>query len=196
LTGLFTKRHFSLELARQCAQSRRTADPLTLLLFDIDHFKRVNDTHGHLAGDKVLSEVARTLRDNIREYDLAFRFGGEELVVLAPHTGLEEGLVLAERLRSAIAGRSGDSSGGPLVPVTTSVGVAAFSKMVQDPDALVEAADRALYRAKQQGRNRVEAHVDAVPPGPPTKAPDPGRRTPPSAPRNRTTAPPPTARRI
>ncbi len=160
LTQLYTKRHFQSQLARHCAASRRTGRPFALVLCDVDHFKRVNDTHGHLAGDLVLSEVAAAIRATIRESDSAYRYGGEEMAVIAPEAGAEEGRALAERLRAAVEGRPFCTPKGDALRVTASFGVAAFGGALCAPEALVAAADGALYAAKEAGRNRVRVHGD------------------------------------
>jgi len=155
LTGLHTKRHFTGELESHLARCRRTQEPLALLICDLDHFKAVNDRHGHLTGDLVLAEVAATLRGAIRGYDTGFRYGGEELCVIAPKTSLPDALRLAERLRQAVARLELRAPDGQRVPVTASFGVAAFSPALATRERLIAAADRALYRAKADGRNRV-----------------------------------------
>jgi diguanylate cyclase (GGDEF)-like protein len=186
LTRLFTKRHFTSQLARQVAQSRRTGAPFALVIADVDHFKRVNDTHGHVTGDVVLAEVAATVAATIRESDEAFRYGGEEMVVIAPDADAAAGRALAERLRAAIESRALRTARGEPLRVTASFGVAAFAPpgatapaaaapafAPADPQALVAAADKALYAAKAGGRNRVCAHGDPAPPAaaPPAAAP-------------------------
>jgi diguanylate cyclase (GGDEF)-like protein len=162
LTGLGTKRHF-LETARGLmAQSKRLGTPLSIVVLDIDHFKKVNDEHGHVAGDLVLAEVSRRLRATIRGYDMGFRYGGEELIVLAPNTKLDEAQALAERLRRGIAA-SAVSSGEKAIPVTASFGVASFDGSMKTVEALVEAADKHLYVAKKNGRNQVQPATGLIP---------------------------------
>ena len=157
LTGLYTKRHFTAELARVAARCRRTDEPLSLVLCDIDRFKDINDAHGHVTGDLVLAEVGAALRAALRRYDTAFRYGGEELCILAPQTALPSALQLAERLRGAVAALEVDGPAAEPLRVTASFGVAAFDVDHAAPQDLVAAADRALYRAKAEGRNRVAA---------------------------------------
>jgi diguanylate cyclase (GGDEF)-like protein len=151
LTGLGTKRHFGVQAGLAIESARRYGEPLSLILVDVDHFKKVNDTHGHVAGDKVLRGVAEILRRRVRGGS-AFRYGGEEMAVLLPKAGLGQAVPVAERLRAAIEARK--IAG---IRVTASFGVAAWDPSLADPAALVERADRALYRAKESGRNRVSA---------------------------------------
>ncbi|GIW70620.1 MAG: hypothetical protein KatS3mg102_0162 [Planctomycetota bacterium] len=155
LTGLFTRRHLVRELERACARSLRTGAPLAVVLLDIDHFKRVNDTWGHLAGDAVLAGVAGVVRASVRAYDLVFRYGGEELAILAAEASGAVARALAERVRRAIEAAQFADPEGRELRVTASLGVAAFARGRQTPQALLAAADQALYRAKERGRNRV-----------------------------------------
>jgi diguanylate cyclase (GGDEF)-like protein len=140
-----------LEL-RRC---RRYGSRVCVLLLDVDHFKRVNDTYGHLAGDAVLVSVGQILRTRVRSTDVAGRYGGEEFCVLLPETDLEPGRELAERLRQHIAAERFPAAGGAVFHVTCSVGLAHFDSARQKVTDLLQAADEALYRAKQQGRDRV-----------------------------------------
>lgn len=160
LTGLSNRRTFEAALQREVARALRSGDDLSLLLVDVDHFKRVNDNHGHPMGDEVLRHVGRALSTHGRELDLPARYGGEEFAVLLPGCSPEEAMGVAERLRAAIA-----SEESPL-PVTASVGLAAMHRNASDAESLVKAADEALYEAKQSGRNRTTAstsrHLRAV----------------------------------
>jgi two-component system, cell cycle response regulator len=161
LTGLANRRHFMERLGVELAAAQRHGRPLALLFLDVDHFKRVNDEHGHLAGDEALKTVADVLRAAVRKEDLVARFGGEELVVLARETGLTGARTLAERIRRAVE-RARTSFGGREIAVTVSVGVAVSVGLTRfEPGRteteLLGAADRALYRAKQRGRNTVVA---------------------------------------
>jgi diguanylate cyclase (GGDEF)-like protein len=150
-TGLFNMRHFQTMLAQELGRATRFARPLTLLMIDVDHLRRVNNTHGHLAGDQALRLVAETLRKATRGYDVAARFGGDEFCVLLPETGQEGALTVAERIRVGVE-RAGQDTG---LPVTVSVGVAALAGEPLTPEELVTLADRAAYRAKFSGRNAV-----------------------------------------
>ncbi len=129
---------------------------MTLLVVDLDHFKRVNDSYGHLAGDEVLREMATLLHDAMRTVDMVARYGGEEFVVVLPETSLEGGCAFAERLRERIEGQAFSTGGRTRVRLTASVGVAGFpAAVVESVDTLFARADAALYRAKHEGRNRV-----------------------------------------
>ena len=150
LTGLANRRHFNEELELELERSRRTGRPLTVIVCDLDHFKDVNDTFGHIVGDDVLRLVGRVLIDESRAIDLPARFGGEEFAVVLPDTDLEAGEHVADRLRVALERRS--LAVGP--PVTLSLGVACTAQVGRSSEALYRAADRALYAAKEDGRNR------------------------------------------
>jgi two-component system cell cycle response regulator len=130
------------------------------MLLDIDHFKKINDTYGHPAGDDVLREFAGRIGRNLRNFDLAGRIGGEEFVAILPDTGIETAMAVAERLRGQIAGAPMTAKGveGP-IPVTTSLGVTIASDPGESVDDLIGRADRALYAAKRNGRNRVEVEL-------------------------------------
>jgi diguanylate cyclase (GGDEF)-like protein len=159
LTGLYNRRHMDERLVSEVAAAERHGRTLSLLLVDVDHFKRVNDAHGHLAGDEALKMVAFVLRGEVRKEDVVARFGGEEFVVIARETPLEGARTLAERIRRAVE-RSRCSWQGTDLGVTVSIGVTVSvepSELVpgRSERELVEAADRALYAAKQQGRNCV-----------------------------------------
>jgi diguanylate cyclase (GGDEF)-like protein len=154
LTGLFNRRGLEERLTEEFARARRYGAPLSLIMIDIDHFKRVNDRHGHMVGDIAISHVARLLTKGRRASDIAARYGGEELVLLLPHTPLEGAMSLAERLRHQIEEtpyRAGEAEDH----LTASLGVAVYERAMREPMALLEAADRALYRSKREGRNRV-----------------------------------------
>ncbi len=153
LTHLPNRRRLDSDLQLEWQRSRRYDRPLTFLMLDLDHFKSLNDTYGHVVGDMVLRESATAVAASLRETDTAYRYGGEELAVLLRETTLEEALHVAERLRSAVAAVT--VPGHP-VTVTTSVGVAQAMPGMSDHSALVTAADSALYLAKNSGRNRVE----------------------------------------
>jgi len=156
LTGLSNKRYGAGRLTDLVYDSQRYRFALCLIMLDIDHFKRVNDNHGHQAGDAVLREVARRLRSALRQSDLAIRYGGEEFMLLLPHTDLANALVVAEKLRQAIADQPVplDKAGNTLA-ITISLGVASLNPD-EAAEHLIERADQALYRAKHGGRNRVE----------------------------------------
>jgi diguanylate cyclase (GGDEF)-like protein len=157
LTGLFNRRFLRESLPQLQASAVRRRSPLCVVMIDLDHFKRVNDVHGHLIGDRTLAAVGRTLREHSRRSDLVARYGGEEFAVLCPDTDCETGVQVAERLRVAIEQLDAEQLGHP-GPQTVSLGVAVQS--LEDeltPEQLLDHADLALYRAKHLGRNRVVA---------------------------------------
>ena len=154
LTGLPNRRFARQSLAQMWELFKRTARPFSLILADVDHFKRLNDTQGHDFGDRVLIRLADLFRSTARGADLVCRLGGEEFLVLCPDTDLEGALLLAERLRAALE----DYRFDPPVPVTASFGAAEAASDLPHEEALLKAADEALYSAKERGRNRVAAH--------------------------------------
>jgi diguanylate cyclase (GGDEF)-like protein len=158
LTGLSTRRHFGSQLDLLFGLSRRHGDPLSLLMIDVDHFKRINDTHGHQAGDEVLKGVAEVLKKHSRRSGDtkggAHRYGGEEMSILLPRTPAGGAKAVAEKIRREIEAKTFRFGGKPM-KVTVSVGVAQFVPTMPAPEALVRAADEALYSAKTTGRNRV-----------------------------------------
>ena len=151
LTGVRNRRALEDALAAELARSRRTGRPVSLLMLDIDHFKRLNDTHGHQVGDAALRAVASALTDEVRTCDVVGRYGGEEFAVVLPEIGPEDALLVAERLRARI------SALGDPVPVTASFGVAGHPTHGPDAASLIKAADDALYVAKRGGRDRAVA---------------------------------------
>jgi two-component system, cell cycle response regulator len=151
LTGLFNRRHLDEQLRSECNTARRHDQPLSILMLDIDHFKLVNDTEGHPAGDRVLQEFALRLKASVRAACIVGRWGGEEFLVIAPQTDIGAAEMLGERIRAAIAGRPVDL-GGHSIAITVSIGCAVG---VTPPVDLVKHADAALYRSKAEGRNRV-----------------------------------------
>lgn len=157
MTGLGSKAYIEQRLTEQLDHSRRHDQPLTLILVDLDHFKAINDTHGHVVGDQVLGGMGYVIRGQLRLSDVAGRFGGEEFAVLLPDTEMQGALVLAERLRQAIEDWSLEMPGGRL-KVTASMGIASLDPSMKGAVDLIDAADRALYQAKRAGRNRIERH--------------------------------------
>lgn len=152
LTGAMSRRVFVNDLAKSVAACQRVGDPAALILFDLDHFKSINDTHGHVAGDVVLRTVAEAVAGQLRAYDSFGRLGGEEFAILL-NTDLAEALEVAGRVRTAIA--SSVVPGHPEIAVTASFGVVACSDITPSANAMLDAADAQLYAAKQAGRNRV-----------------------------------------
>ena len=156
LTGLWNRSAVLERLAQELARSQRERNPVGVILTDIDHFKRVNDTYGHARGDQVLQETAKRMTETIRPYDSVGRYGGEEFLIVVADCDIEKTFGLAERIRHAISAAPMAMTGGA-IQVTHSFGVSASHPgEAVDLKDLIEAADRALYRAKQNGRNRVE----------------------------------------
>ena len=156
LTGLANRRVFNDALEREIDRSARTGEIFGLLLVDIDHFKQVNDRHGHLAGDLVLKAVARLIEESFRSIDTVARFGGEEFAVILPNVSAAFLRHVAERARARIESSRIETTRGLHVAVTVSIGtVCSRVQIPQDAKALIEAADRKLYEAKRLGRNRV-----------------------------------------
>lgn len=161
LTGLANRRHFMERGGAELGRARRTGQQVSCIMFDVDHFKKVNDTFGHDAGDAVLKALAKTARETLRGIDVLGRLGGEEFAALLPETGLEAALQAAERLRVAVADMGLVHGGAPLA-VTMSLGVAQAAGAEETLDSLLKRADEALYEAKQSGRNRVAASKPAA----------------------------------
>lgn len=156
LTGLFNRMHFGEQLDRTLSEADRNGQPVSLVLVDVDHFKKVNDTWGHEAGDAVLKHVARILQEGVRSVDVCVRYGGEEIAMLMAQTDRVRALEVAERLRSRIAATVVRHAGAEIA-VTASFGVATYPETVTVRDRLFPAADEALYAAKHDGRNCVRA---------------------------------------
>jgi diguanylate cyclase (GGDEF)-like protein len=153
LTGCFRRGHALEVLDRELRRVRRSGRPLSILMFDIDHFKQVNDKFGHLRGDELLQRVGAQLTRVLRATDVPCRYGGDEFLVILPETPLLGAQQVAETLRREVAALSGDSDMSAGTPITISVGVAAAVPGELDVVAVIERADTALYRAKRQGRN-------------------------------------------
>ena len=161
LTGLLTRREMDRVLDEELLRSQRYGHPVALILLDVDHFKQVNDTHGHVAGDTALRRVASIVTQCVRDTDRAARYGGDELAVLLPETDHVGATVLAERIRSRVASTGVElppdsAPGGATVPLTLSIGVAALpGSTASTPSEFIGRADAALYQAKRNGRNQV-----------------------------------------
>lgn len=145
LTGVTNRRHFFELAEHEFAVATRYRQPLSVILLDLDHFKRINDTHGHQAGDELLKGAAQLVRGHLRDADLFARYGGEEFIVLLPHTPAADALAVTERIRQDLAAR---------LPVTMSSGIAGILAADDTLDRLISRADQALYAAKDAGRNR------------------------------------------
>ncbi|MFZ0063545.1 MAG: GGDEF domain-containing protein [Pyrinomonadaceae bacterium] len=168
LTGLLTSKSFFSELRREAAKAEVKSHPFCVLMMDVDHFKQVNDTYGHLVGSQTLEEIGGVIKRALRAGDVAARFGGEEFAAFLLDADYAQGLVAAERVRSAVqnyefsaARRDAPAPTGTL-RITISIGVASFPDDAKDPIELIELADSALYRAKRGGRNRISAYRHSI----------------------------------
>lgn len=161
LTGLYNHRTFYALIEDERARARRFDRPVSLLLLDIDHFKYVNDTCGHLAGDSVLRGLSELLGREARAIDRVCRYGGEEITIILPEIDLDAAANIAERLRAAVEAQTFDVNGCAPLRITVSIGVASFPAHADNVQALVAAADAAMYSAKQSGRNRISRYVPA-----------------------------------
>jgi diguanylate cyclase len=161
LTTLANRKFFDLALDKAIAESAKSGEPLSLLMTDIDHFKRFNDTFGHLTGDQVLRLVAQAVKQNVKGQDVAARYGGEEFAVVLPRTGLQQALVVGDHIRRAVMGKElmKRSTGEHLGRITISVGVATF-RPNDTAQSFIGRADAGLYAAKRNGRNRVICEAD------------------------------------
>ncbi len=155
LTGLYNRRYLTDFLHREFERARRNATPVAAIMLDIDHFKRINDTFGHAAGDFVLTEIARLLTRHIRGSDMVCRYGGEEFLLILPDATLDGSRQRAENIRNLVQGLDLRYHDQPLGTITASLGVALFPNHAADTNALIQAADEALYESKGAGRNRV-----------------------------------------
>ncbi len=167
LTGLFNRAYFLDEIVYQAMRGVRDGHGLAVLLLDIDHFKRINDTLGHGAGDEVLRVVAKILRNSVRSEDMVARYGGEEFVLALTTPGVASARAAAEQVRSTLSARPILAGGGALKVTASLGGIFVEAGQFPDPAELIEVADQALYRAKAAGRDRVvfEADALALPPG-------------------------------
>ena len=160
LTGIYNRRYLERRLTDEIARANRYGMPLSVLLIDIDHFKRVNDIYGHQVGDLVLEGMAQLIATTLRTTDIVARYGGEEIMVIAPSTLVKTATELAERLRKVIENASFEvpielDCDISALGVTVSIGVACIGPRIKDMQDLIQSADKALYRAKSEGRNRV-----------------------------------------
>lgn len=154
LTQVFNKRYFTENVDREISRAHRYGRALTLIMFDIDHFKQINDSFGHLAGDHVLKQLASAVKTKIRREDVFARYGGEEFAILLPELNLKGALTTAEKIRKLVEEHEFVFE-DEVIPVTVSLGCAAVTKDTPDTSALIKAADDKLYAAKHAGRNRV-----------------------------------------
>jgi diguanylate cyclase (GGDEF)-like protein/PAS domain S-box-containing protein len=156
LTGAANRGHFAEMATIEIDRAKRFAEPLSLLLIDVDHFKRINDTYGHETGDRVIQTLAETCMTNARKIDLFARLGGEEFAMLLPRANKEPAAEIAQRLRRVLGERRVPVSGGREIAFTVSIGVSSLRPTTRDLAELLRNADAALYKAKREGRNRVE----------------------------------------
>ena len=161
LTGLYNSRYLNLVLRRESKRASRSGRPLSLLFMDLDGFKGVNDTHGHLAGSKALVEAAVIIRGSARETDVAARFGGDEFSVILPDTGREGAVSVAERIRERINAWEFLASDGLSIHLTASIGVATLPDVAASAEELLRAADVAMYRVKDAGKNGIHIAQEA-----------------------------------
>ena len=159
LTGAYNRRRFMSEITRLLTEFQRYQQAASLILLDIDHFKQINDVLGHQAGDRVLCQVCHVCREQLREGDIFARFGGEEFVVLLPHTSLTAAIATAERLRLSVVALAEERPGFPALTISLGVGCFVDGDSI---DAIITRVDAALYRAKRNGRNRVEVQAETV----------------------------------
>ena len=157
LTGAGNRRQFIAQIGTEIARAKRSGAPLSLLSLDLDHFKTINDSRGHIIGDEVLCGFVRKCREAIRPYDSVARVGGEEFMVLLPGATLDAAYVVGERLRLAIEGIAFDVGRRPSIKITISIGVSELGRDGDTLDEFLRAADKRLYQAKHEGRNCVIA---------------------------------------
>jgi len=154
LTGIYNRRFGMQRLTEEFSRSIRSGDPLGLLMLDLDHFKAVNDTYGHLVGDRVLQTVVRSVRKILREGDVLMRYGGEEFIILLPGAGRDDVVMMGERVRRTVA-EAEITEGGQRIPITISIGGSGLpDKVATQPQDLIAVADAALYASKEAGRDR------------------------------------------
>lgn len=159
LTGIFNRRYLERRLEEETSRALRYKMPLSILMLDVDHFKRINDTHGHPAGDRVLLHLGKILTDTVRNLDVVARYGGEEFLIVAPDTPSQTAAGLAKRLHQQVSStplRLTDANGKQLeIPITVSIGGASLNYQIDSQQKLIQSADAALYQAKQNGRNQI-----------------------------------------
>ncbi len=159
LTKVYNRRYLDRRLDEEIARSKRYSLDLSVFMLDIDHFKRVNDTYGHQAGDATLTSLGYLIKADLRDLDMVYRYGGEEFLIVCTNTPIKGAVLVAERLRHLIELHQIEISNGSglkqTIQVTTSIGVASLSASINSKEELVQAADQSLYRAKKEGRNRV-----------------------------------------
>ena len=157
LTQLYNSRYLNQVLRRETKRAARSGRPLSLLFVDLDGFKTINDTHGHLLGSRALVEAAAVIQGGARETDVVSRFGGDEFALVLPDTGLSGAVAVAERIRERLAAHEFLATDGLTIRLTASVGVASLPDMTGSADGLVQAADAAMYQVKARGKNGIQA---------------------------------------
>ena len=155
LTEVFNHRYFHEVMVREISRAKRFSHPLSLLMVDVDDFKQYNDAYGHIAGDRALRKVAHVFTEAIRKLDLVFRYGGEEFTIILVETDREGALVIAERIRREVEKTKFEEDGSIVVKLTVSIGLASYPKDTQYKEGLIQKVDKALYKAKHLGKNRV-----------------------------------------
>lgn len=159
LTKIFNRRYLETELEKEFERSKRYKTDYSVIMMDIDYFKKINDTHGHLGGDRVLCTIAQELQSGLRKTDIVGRYGGEEFLAILPETPCANAVILAERLRQHVMNTPIKLDGAD-INITVSIGVAGHSNHYQNYDEVLSNADKALYESKNSGRNRVTTHID------------------------------------
>lgn len=155
LTGCFNRRKFHDDIEIELSRAKRLEEHISILMIDLDHFKSVNDNHGHMAGDVVLKTIVTEINHQLRDYDTLYRYGGEEFIVILPGSNEGHARIVAERIRSAVSNTQIRIDGELFVSVSTSIGISTFPEDASEEDGLLHSADQAVYEAKNRGRNRV-----------------------------------------
>jgi diguanylate cyclase (GGDEF)-like protein len=153
LTGCFNRRYLDQDIIKSFSQSKRTGENLSLMMLDLDYFKKVNDTYGHAVGDEVLRSAAALIRKQLRQHEILYRYGGEEFTIILPASEEADALQLAERIRAGIADNPIDIGGEECLAITISIGIASYPQSAKSINELFKMADQALYAAKENGRN-------------------------------------------
>lgn len=156
LTGIFNRRYMEIKLKEEFKRCKRYGGNISIIMFDIDYFKKVNDEYGHQCGDFILKSLSSRISSIIRNVDYLFRYGGEEFCCMLPETDLNAAIQVAERFRTAVM-KMGNNYNDSIVKITISLGVSGFNERIESPEMLLKKADEALYRAKREGRNRALA---------------------------------------
>lgn len=155
ITGLYNTRYLEIVLDREFSLAKRNKTPFTVLFLDLDHFKKINDSHGHLVGSRILNEVGQEIKKTLRESDITFRYGGDEFVMVLTQTQLKDALMVAERIRAKIEKKRFLARENMDIRLTASIGVAAYPEHAVSKEQILKAADQALYGSKRETRNRV-----------------------------------------